>query len=253
MATRKYSNAFRRSRFDAIYADVMAQLYGLTALGIAIIAATSWFGEFTGIGNVVYGFGWVGLVVAAGAFVGVILGAAAAVGRGHIGLGAALFVAFAGMAGLIMSPIQMVFTNGTIGVAFLLTASVFVAMSVVGMTTKKDLSKRGPVSMIGLGGVVIISLINIFLLRSDTLFLFFSIILLPLFLALTVWETKHMKELAEEAAITGGGRAVTQVAVIGSIGLYVWVVSNLFIFFPNPLAFLHRDNRDKRRARGMTR
>ena len=253
MATRKYSNAFRRSRFDAIYADVMAQMYGLVALGVVIIAATSWIGDFVGIGDLILSSGWVGWIAAAGAVIGVILVANAAVSRGHIGLGAALFVAFAGMAGLIMSPIQLLFKNGPIGVAFLSTAGVFVAMSVVGMTTKKDLSQRGPMSMIGLGGVVIISLINVFVLQSDALFMFFSIILLPVFLALTVWETKHMKEMAQEAAIAGDDKAVTQIAIMGSIGLYVWVLSNLFIFFPNPLAFLHRDNRVKRRARGMTR
>ena len=250
MATREYRNPFGVSRFDVIYADVMAQLYGLIALGIVVIASAIWIGNATGIGSVALGSGWVGLVVAAGAAIGVILGAAAAVGRGHIGLGTALYFAFASMAGLIMSPIQMLFKNGTLSVAFLLTASVFVAMSAVGMTTKWDLSKRGPISIVGLGGVLIISLINVFVLQSDALFTFFSIMLLALFLALTVWETRHLKELAQEAANAGSDNAVTQVAIMGSIGLYVWVLSNLFIFFPNPLEFL---NQDRARARGMKR
>ena len=250
MATRKYSNAFRRSRFDAIYADVMARMYGLVALGVVIIAATSWIGDFVGIGDLILRSGWVGWIAAAGAVICVILVANAAVSRGRIGLGITLYLAFAGMAGLIMSPIQMLFKNGTLSVAFLLTASVFVAMSAVGMTTKWDLSKRGPISIVGLGGVLIISLINVFVLQSDALFTFFSIMLLALFLALTVWETRHVKELAQEAANAGSDNAVTQVAIMGSIGLYVWVLSNLFIFFPNPLEFL---NQDRARARGMKR
>ena len=113
-------------------------------------------------------------------------------------------------------------------------------MSVVGLTTKKDLSKLGPMLLIGLGGVVIISLINVFLLRSDGLFLLINIVLLPLFLALTVWETKQMKELAQAAAIAGDDRAATQVAVMGSIGLYLNVL-NMFLIILNLLGFLSDD------------
>ena len=60
--------------------------------------------------------------------------------------------------------------------------------------------------MMGLIGVIIVSLINVLLLRSDVLFLLINIVLLPLFLALTVWETKHTKELAQEAATVGDER-----------------------------------------------
>ena len=67
-----------------------------------------------------------------------------------------------------------------IGVAFLLTAGLFVAMSAVGMTTKRDLSKLGPMLIIGLIGVVVVSLINVFLLQSSLLFLLVNIILLPI-------------------------------------------------------------------------
>ena len=108
------------------------------------------------------------------------------------------------------------------------------------MTTRKDLSKLGPMLMIGLIGVVVVSLVNVLLIQSGALFLLINIILLPLFLALTVWETKQMKELAQEAAMRGDAQAANQVAVIGSIGLYLNAL-NIFLILLNLLGFLSDD------------
>ena len=94
--------------------------------------------------------------------------------------------------------------------------------------------------MIGLIGVIVVSLINMLLLQSGMLFLLINIVLLPIFLALTVWETKQMKELAQEAAIAGDEKAAAQMAVIGSIGLYLNAL-NIFIIILNLLGFAGRD------------
>ena len=127
-----------------------------------------------------------------------------------------------------------------IGMAFLLTGGLFVAMSAVGMTTKRDLSKLGPMLLIGLVGLIVISLINMLLIGSSGLFLLINILLLPLFLALTVWETKQMKELAQEAAMHGDKKGAMQVAVMGSIGLYLNVL-NIFLIILNLLGFVSSD------------
>ena len=142
--------------------------------------------------------------------------------------------------GSVLSPILTRYTSETIGVAFLMTADLFVAMSIVGMTTKKDLTKLGPMLIMGLSGVIVVSLVNVLLIRSEALFLLINIVLLPLFLALTVWETKQMKELAQEAAMDGDEKAATQVAVIGSIGLYLNAL-NRFIILLNLLGFVSDD------------
>ena len=166
--------------------------------------------------------------------------AQAAVGRGHIGLGTVLYFTFTGFEGLYLSPILAVFEGETIGVAFLLTGGLFVAMCAVGMTTKKDLSKLGPMLIFGLIGVIIVGFVNAILIQSSGLFLLINILLLPLFLALTVWETKQVKDLAQQAALRGDDKAATQAAVIGSIGLYVNVL-NIFLIILNLLGFLSDD------------
>ena len=98
----------------------------------------------------------------------------------------------------------------------------------------------GAMLLIGLVGLIIISLINMLLIQSSGLFLIINLLLLPLFLALTVWETKQMKELAQEAAMQGDQKAATQVAVIGSIGLYLNVL-NIFLIVLNLLGFASSD------------
>ena len=94
--------------------------------------------------------------------------------------------------------------------------------------------------IIGVFGLIVISLVNILLLQSSALFLLINIVLLPLFLALTVWQTKQMKVMALQAAEQGNYEAATQVAVIGSIGLYVNFL-NIFIIILSLLGFVSRD------------
>ena len=234
------TSSFGRVRADAIYTDAMSRLYGLVALGIVTTGAAIWIGDRVGVGQLIVGFGWLGFIAAFGVMIVTLIAAGKAVDRGNTGLGTVLYVTFAGLEGLFLSPILTVFTNEMIGLAFVLTAGLFVAMSAVGMTTKKDLSKLGPMLFIGLVGMVFISLINLFLIQSDGLFMLISLLLLPLFMALTVWETKQVKGLAQEAAMAGDAQAANQVAVMGSIGLYLNAL-NIFLILLNLLGFLSDD------------
>ena len=234
------TSSFGKARADAIYTDAMSRLYGLVALGIVTTGAAIWIGDRIGVGQLITGFGWLGYIAAFGVMIVTIIAAGKAVDRGNTGLGTVLYLTFTGMEGLFLSPILMAYTGETIGLAFILTAGLFVAMSAVGMTTKKDLSKLGPMLFIGLIGMVVISLINLLLIRSDGLFMLISLLLLPLFLALTVWETKQVKGLAQEAAMAGDAQAANQVAVLGSIGLYLNAL-NIFLILLNLLGFLSDD------------
>ena len=240
MATREYGIPYRGDRANAIYTDAMARMYGLVALGVVTTGAAIWIGDMIGVGAIIFGFGWIGAIAAFGIMIGMLFAAQAAVGRGHIGLGTVLYFTFTGFEGLYLSPILAVFEGETIGVAFLLTGGLFVAMCAVGMTTKKDLSKLGPMLIFGLIGVIIVGFVNTILIQSSGLFLLINILLLPLFLALTVWETKQVKDLAQQAALRGDDKAATQAAVIGSIGLYVNVL-NIFLIILNLLGFLSDD------------
>ena len=229
-----------RDSVSTIYTDAMARMYGLVALGIITTGAAVWIGDRAGVGELIFSFGFIGYLLAIGILFGTLIAAQKVVAGGNTALGTVLYLAFTGMEGLFLSPILLAFTTEMIGVAFMLTAGVFVAMSAVGLTTKRDLSRWGPILFIGLIGLIVISLINVLLFRSDTLFLLINLALLPLFLALTVWETKQMKELAQEAATAGDVKVANQVAVTGSIGLYLNAL-NIFLILLNLLGIFSDD------------
>jgi FtsH-binding integral membrane protein len=234
------TSSFGKVRADAIYTDAMSRLYGLVALGIVTTGAAIFIGDRVGVGQLIVGFGWLGYLAAFGVMIGTLIAAGKVVAGGNTGLGTVLYLTFTGLEGLFLSPILLAFTTEMIGLAFMLTAGLFVAMSAVGMTTKRDLSRLGPMLFIGLVGMIVISLINVLLIRSDGLFMLISLLLLPLFLALTVWETKQVKGLAQEAAMAGDAQAANQVAVLGSIGLYLNAL-NIFLILLSLLGFASDD------------
>ena len=229
-----------RDTVSAIYTDAMARMYGLVALGIITTGAAIWIGDRAGVGEAIFSFGIIGYLLAIGVLFGTLIAAQKVVSSGNTALGTVLYLAFTGMEGLFLSPILLRFTTETIGMAFMLTAGVFVAMSAIGLTTKRDLSRWGPILFIGLIGLIVISLVNVLLIQSGMLFLLINLALLPLFLALTVWETKQMKELAQQAAVSGDTLAANQVSVMGSIGLYLNAL-NIFIILLNLLGIFSDD------------
>ena len=149
-----------RDTVSAIYTDAMARMYGLVALGIVTTGAAIWIGDRAGVGEMIFSFGFIGYLLAIGVLFGTLIAAQKVVSSGNIALGTVLYLAFTGMEGLFLSPILLRFTTETIGMAFMLTAGVFVAMSAIGLTTKRDLSKWGPILLIGLVGLIVISLVN---------------------------------------------------------------------------------------------
>ena len=236
----QYSIGFGRERANEIYTGAMSRMYGLVALGIITTGAGIWIGDRIGLGDVILNIGWLGFLVGFGLIFGTLMAANGLAVKGHTGPATGVYLLFTAMEGLFLSWIVSRYTTETIGVAFLLTAGLFVGMSAIGMTTKRDISRWGPMLIIGVFGMIVISLVNIFLLQSSVLFLLINIVLLPLFLALTVWQTKQMKVLALQAAEQGNYEAATQVAVIGSIGLYVNFL-NIFMIILSLLGFVSRD------------
>ena len=100
-------------------------------------------------------------------------------------------------------------------------------MSVVGLTTKKDLTNWGPILGFALLGLVVMMIVNIFI-GSSFIGWVVTLLLLPVFLGLTIYETKQVKELAQEAAAEGDEEAAGKIAIMGAVGLYLNFI-NLFL------------------------
>jgi len=112
--------------------------------------------------------------------------------------------------------------------AFFSTAGVFGAMTIVGLTTKTDLTRMGSFLMMALIGLVIASVINIFL-RSDGFSFIISIFGVLIFTGLTAYDTQKIKEMAYEASMSGDSNFGQRVAIMGAFTLYLDFI-NLFLY-----------------------
>lgn len=134
-----------------------------------------------------------------------------------------LFWAFCAVMGLSMASIFLRFTDTSIVRTFFVAAAMFGATSLYGYTTKTDLTKFGSFMVMGLIGIIIASIVNIFL-GWDTLQFAISVIGVVVFLGLTAWDTQSIKErYAEEL----GHEANQKMAVFGALSLYLNFI-NLF-------------------------
>ncbi|MEN2976190.1 Bax inhibitor-1/YccA family protein [Tistrella bauzanensis] len=133
------------------------------------------------------------------------------------------FWAFCAVMGLSLSSIFLVFTGASIARTFFIAAAMFGATSLYGYTTKRDLSKFGSFLIMGLIGVVIASLVNIFV-GSTMLQFAVSVIGVLVFVGLTAWDTQSIKEQYSE---NWDAESTQKLAVFGAFSLYLNFV-NLF-------------------------
>jgi len=135
------------------------------------------------------------------------------------------FWAFAALMGISLSSIFLVYTAASIVQTFFITATAFGALSLYGYTTKRDLSAMGSFLFMGLIGIIIASIVNIFLASSALQFAISAIGVL-VFAGLTAYDTQQIKEMYYE----GDGEAVAgRKAIMGALRLYLDFI-NLFMF-----------------------
>ncbi len=136
-----------------------------------------------------------------------------------------LFWAFATVMGLSLSSIFLVFTGGSIAQTFFATAVAFLSLSLWGYTTKRDLSGFGTFLMMGVVGLIVASLINIFL-QSPAMHWAISFIGVLLFAGLTAYDTQRIKSLYAHVA---GTDMMGKTVIMGALSLYLDFV-NMFTF-----------------------
>jgi FtsH-binding integral membrane protein len=149
-----------------------------------------------------------------------------AIGRMSVGMAQALFWVYAGLVGVQMSSLFLVYTDVSIAQAFFATAAGFLGLSLYGYTTKRDLSGFGTFLIMGVVGVFVALLINLFL-RSPAMDLAISAIGVLLFAGLTVYDTQKIKSIY--FAVSGSGEAMAKTAVMGALNLYLDFI-NMFLF-----------------------
>jgi len=139
-----------------------------------------------------------------------------------------LFVGYAALNGVTLSGIFHVYTDSAITSTFFICAATFLACSVYGMTTKRDLTGVGGFMTMGLIGIIIASLVNMFL-NIQGLSVIISYIGVIVFIGLTAYDTQKLKHMALSQPANVSSGVVRKGAIMGALTLYLDFI-NLFLF-----------------------
>ncbi|WP_176084867.1 Bax inhibitor-1/YccA family protein [Martelella sp. HB161492] len=209
----------------------MLRVYNLMALGLVItgVAAFGVFslsvsnGQLTQFGQVMYASPLKWLVMFAPLIAFFFL--AFRINKMTVAAAQGAFWVYAALTGLSLSTIFLVYTGQSIVQTFFITAASFGALSLYGYTTRRDLSAMGSFMVMGLFGIIIAMLVNIFL-QSAALSFAVSVLGVLVFAGLTAWDTQKIKEMYYE----GDGHEVAgRKAVMGALTLYLDFI-NMFLF-----------------------
>ena len=141
----------------------------------------------------------------------------------------AIFFGYAALTGFTLSSIFIYYDWADLTYAFASAAGLFLAMSLVGIFTKADLTKMGTYLFIGLIGILIAMVVNIFL-RSGTMDFIISIIGVLIFTGLTAYDTQKIVRMSRDPQIQASGESLlTKLSIMGALALYLDFL-NLFLF-----------------------
>lgn len=150
----------------------------------------------------------------------------AAINRLSLTTATLLFVAYSILNGVTLSFIFIAYTATSIANVFFITAGTFAVMAFVGYTTKKDLSSMGRILFMALIGIIIATIVNMFM-RSSALDMILSYVGVVIFVGLTAYDSQKIKQMLQQA--DGTGETMQKLALLGSLTLYLDFI-NLFLY-----------------------
>ena len=226
--------ATRTAQIDEGLRAYMNKVYGLMAIAMTVTAVFAWGisqlavspdGTLTSLGAAIYTSPLRWVIMFAPLLV--VFGFSAALNRLSTSTATIIFYGFAALMGLSISWIFMVYTSVSVVQTFLITAIAFAGLSLYGYTTKRDLSGMRTFLMMGLIGLIVAMIVNIFL-ASPAMQFAISIIGVLLFSALTAYDTQNIKNTYLQLA-NSGSDWLGKSAIMGALNLYLDFL-NLFMF-----------------------
>ena len=212
---------------DDVFKAVLRRVYLWMALGLLVTTGTAFATAFTPLGAWVFSniYVFFGLFIGELILVGVL---SAGIQKLHPSMAGAMFFVYAAINGMTLSTIFLVYELGSIGMAFLIAACMFGAMSLIGYSTKKDLSQWRSFLMMGLIGLIVVSVVNMFL-GSAGMDWVISLVGVMLFLGLTVYDTQKIKQMTVMSLQTGDEAVASKMGILGALRLYLDFV-NIFLY-----------------------
>lgn len=203
----------------------MYKVFGWMAYALTLTGATSYY-VFSSepLRKMILG-NWAIVITLVLVQLGLVIALSAAIGRMSYGVAFTLFSLYSVITGMMLSSIFMMYTTSSIAMVFFITAGMFATMALYGAVTKADLTSMGSILFMVLIGVIIASIINLFI-QSSMFHFVLAIISVIVFAGLTAFDVQKIKELAQrmdtEAEFAGN------IAVLGALTLYLDFI-NLFL------------------------
>jgi len=202
--------------------DYMLRVYNYMASGLALTGIVAYVGWTTGFYASIMHTPLVWLIILAP--LGLVMLMSFGVQRMQASTLQMVFWLYSGLMGLSLASVFVVFTGESIARVFFITAGTFAAMSLYGYTTQRDLSQFGSFLFMGLIGIIIASLVNMFI-ASSALQFAISVIGVIVFTGLTAWDTQQIKEMYYSGDDYEMG---SKKAIMGALRLYLDFI-NLFM------------------------
>jgi hypothetical protein len=204
----------------------MRQVYIWMGLGMLLTAFVAFMTANSSLINLA--LNPVVMLVAILAEFGMVLAISFGFSRLSSGVATLLFFGYAALNGFTLSVVLLAFSISSVFLAFGATAALFVAMSIIGYTTRIDLTKMGAFLMMGVIGLVIAMLINMFV-GSGPLDMLISVIGILIFTGLTAFDTQRIGRMAAQMNMQVGGDAEVKFGIFGALKLYLDFI-NMFLF-----------------------
>ncbi|MGP6488897.1 Bax inhibitor-1/YccA family protein [Duffyella gerundensis] len=220
------SNGSVASQASAGLQTYMAQVYGWMTCGLLLTAFVAWFAARTpSVMELVFAsrVTFFGLIIAQLALVFVLSGL---VHKLSGATATALFMLYSALTGVTMASIFLVYTYSSIASTFVVTGGMFGVMSFYGYTTKRDLSRMGSLLFMALIGIVLASLVNIWL-KSTPLMWAITYIGVLVFVGLTAYDTQKLKNIGEGIDVDDREN-LRRYSILGALTLYLDFI-NLFL------------------------
>lgn len=155
-----------------------------------------------------------------------VIGVSAAINRLSLTTATMMFVLYSVINGALLAPIFLVYTSSSIATVFFITAGTFGAMALIGYTTKTDLTSMGKFLFMALIGLIIATVVNMFV-KSSGFTLILSYVGVLIFVGLTAYDSQKIKQLLLQAP--DAGESAQKIALLGALSLYLDFI-NLFLY-----------------------
>ncbi len=203
----------------------LAKVFNWMALGLGLTGIVAYFTAHTALGMTII-HSPIFFVLMLGEL-GLVFYLSARIQKLQASTASGLFIGYSILNGLTLSVVFIAYTNASIAGTFFITAGMFGAMAVYGLVTKRDLSAWGSFLFMGLIGIIIASIVNIFL-HSSGLYWVISLIGVFIFTGLTAYDVQNIKQMGEQGIMAQGEEAIRKGAIMGALRLYLDFI-NLFL------------------------